>query len=60
LLRVAKVLFQIEGIKRLNYKEDNSTLNGEYANRENKRISKYSVTKENYQGVLSQDLSTYF
>lgn len=47
LKRIAKELFKIEDIKRLSYKEDILTHLGVYSkNNPNRKISKYSVTRE--------------
>lgn len=59
LLRVAEKLFQIKGVERLVYKEDKITGEGKYAVKGNKKISKYSVTKENFKGKLSEDLNKF-
>lgn len=52
LKRIAEELFKIEDVERLFYKEDNATLDGKYANRGDKNISKWVVTKENFKEIL--------
>ena len=53
LKRIAKELFKIEGVEKLFYKENNATYEGKYANRGDKKISKWFVTKNNFEEVLS-------
>lgn len=53
LRRIAEELFKIEGIEKLFYKEDNATYEGKYANKGDKKISKWFVTKDNFREVLS-------
>lgn len=53
LKRIAKELFKIEGIGKLFYKEDNATYEGRYANRGDKKISKWFVNKDNFLEVLA-------
>ncbi len=52
LKRIAKELFKIEGVEKLFYKEDNATYEGKYANRGDKKISKWFVNKNNFKEVL--------
>ena len=54
LKRIAKELFKIEEIERLVYKEDNATHDGKYANRGDKKISKWVITKENFKEILKE------
>lgn len=53
LKRIAEELFKIDGVEKLFYKEDNATYEGKYANRGDKRISKWFVNKNNFLEVLA-------
>ncbi len=53
LKRIAEELFEINGIVKLWYKEDNVTHEGKYANRGDKNISKWFVTNDNFKEVLA-------
>jgi hypothetical protein len=52
LKRIVEELFKIEGVEKLFYKEDNATYEGKYANKGDKKISKWFVTKQNFEEVL--------
>lgn len=52
LKKIARGLFKIGNIKRLLYKEDVVTYEGKYRNKGHKKISKWVVTKENFEEVL--------
>lgn len=53
LKRIAEKLFKIKDVEKLFYKEDNATYEGKYANRGDKKISKWFVTKDNFKEVLA-------
>ncbi len=48
LKRVAKELFKIKDVDKLCYKEDSATFEGKYSVNGDKNISKWFVTKENF------------
>jgi len=53
LMRAAEVLFGIKEVVYLCYKTDRATIGGKYANKGDKKISTYAVTKDNYKEKLS-------
>ncbi len=53
LKRIARELFKINEIEKLFYKEDNATYEGKYANKGDKKISKWFVNKNNFLEIFA-------